>query len=170
MKISIIIPIYNSERTLNKLINSIVNQTYTDYEIILVDDGSKDNSFKLMKELANKNKKIKIFTKINEGPGLTRKYGYEQAQGELLFFIDSDDFLYDNDVLDKIVKLYEENKFEILFFDIIKLVGGEKQRTNAFRNKQLKTGEYNVDELTNYGRSIVAKNFCKRKNEKRVFL
>ena len=89
MKISIIIPIYNSEKTLNKLINSIVNQTFTDYEIILVDDGSKDNSFKLMKELANKNKKIKIFTKKNEGPGLTRKYGYEQAQGELLFFIDN---------------------------------------------------------------------------------
>ena len=93
MKISIIIPIYNSENTIEKLINTILEQTYDDYEIILVDDGSQDNSLDLINKMAKIDKRIRVFSKKNEGPGLARKYGYMQAKGDLLFFIDSDDWL-----------------------------------------------------------------------------
>lgn len=85
MKISIIIPIYNAENTIKKLIETILKQTYNDYEIILVDDGSKDNSLNLIKEIAKKDKRIKVFSKENEGPGLARKYGYLKSSGDLLF-------------------------------------------------------------------------------------
>ena len=74
MKFSIIIPIYNSAKTLERLLKTILKQTYTDYEIILVDDGSTDNSFNIMEEYSIKDNRIKIFKKKNEGPGLTRKY------------------------------------------------------------------------------------------------
>lgn len=147
MKISIIVPVYNSEDTLEKLVNSILIQKYNDYEVILVDDGSTDNTYKLMEKLSIKDNRIKIFTKKNEGPGLTRKYGYNQAEGELLFFMDSDDWLYDDNVLGKIVEIYNNDKFEVLFFDFIMLINGKEQINNAFNNNNLKSGKYSIDKI-----------------------
>lgn len=147
MKISIIVPVYNSEDTLEKLVNSILIQKYNDYEVILVDDGSTDNTYKLMEKLSIKDNRIKIFTKKNEGPGLTRKYGYNQAKGELLFFMDSDDWLYDDNVLGKIVEIYNNDKFEVLFFDFIMLINGKEQINNAFNNNNLKSGKYSIDKI-----------------------
>lgn len=149
IKISIIIPVYNAQNTLKKLLESILSQTYSNYEVIIVDDGSTDKSFEIMKNIANQNTKIKIFSKKNEGPGLTRKFGYNKATGDLMFFLDSDDVLYDENVLSKIVHIYIENKFDILFFNFISINNGKNIISNALRNKISKEGAYNIKKLEN---------------------
>ena len=85
MKFSVVVPVYNAELYLNRLVKSVLDQTFSDFELILVDDGSTDNSFALMKKLQEKDSRIKIFSKENTGPGYTRKYGFEKSSGELLF-------------------------------------------------------------------------------------
>lgn len=90
-KVSLIIPIYNSSKYLKKCINSLVNQTLKDIEIILINDGSKDDSDKIIKEY--KDKRIKYIRKQNEGIGKTRNLGIKEAAGEYIAFVDSDDYL-----------------------------------------------------------------------------
>ena len=89
-KVSLIIPIYNSSKYLKKCINSLVNQTLKDIEIILINDGSKDDSDKIIKEY--KDKRIKYIRKQNEGIGKTRNLGIKEAAGEYIAYVDSDDY------------------------------------------------------------------------------
>ena len=110
MKFSVVVPVYNAELYLNRLVKSVLDQTFSDFELILVDDGSTDNSFALMKKLQEKDSRIKIFSKENTGPGYTRKYGFEKSSGELLFFVDSDDWITTSDVLREINDLFEKNE------------------------------------------------------------
>lgn len=90
-KVSLIVPIYNTQKYLKKCINSLINQTLKDIEIILINDGSTDNSEKIIKEF--KDKRIKYISKENEGIGKTRNLGIEKSTGEYLAFVDSDDYL-----------------------------------------------------------------------------
>lgn len=90
-KVSLIVPIYNSSKYLKKCINSLLNQTLKDIEIILINDGSKDESDKIIKEY--KDKRIKYISKENEGIGKTRNRGIKEATGEYIAFVDSDDYL-----------------------------------------------------------------------------
>lgn len=117
MKISIIIPVFNVERYLPILLNSIENQTYKNYEVILIDDGSKDNSYMIMKDYSKKNNRIKIYQQENSGPGIARKNGYMKASGDLLFFVDSDDKLFNNKVLEKINNIFTNNNIDLLLFE-----------------------------------------------------
>lgn len=91
IKVSLIVPIYNTQKYLKKCIDSLVNQTLKDIEIILINDGSTDNSEKIIKEF--KDKRIKYISKKNEGIGKTRNLGIEKSTGEYLAFVDSDDYL-----------------------------------------------------------------------------
>lgn len=92
-KVSIIVPVYNVEKYLKRCVDSIIEQSYKNLEIILVDDGSKDNSFSICKEYESKDSRVRIFHKENEGLGLTRNYGIEKSTGEYITFVDSDDYL-----------------------------------------------------------------------------
>lgn len=147
MKFSIIIPVYNAEKYINRLIESIIKQTYCDFEIILINDGSTDNSLTLMNELKKQDTRIIVYNCENKGPGLARKFGYEKSSGELLFFIDSDDFLYDEYVLENINNIYINNKFDILFFDYLLKKGNKIIRENAFYNQSYKVGIHNCELL-----------------------
>lgn len=91
MFISIIMPVYNAAETLARSINSIIDQTDPDWELICVDDGSKDNSYEKLLRYAEKDNRIKAFHKDNSGPGLTRNYAIERASGEYIGFLDADD-------------------------------------------------------------------------------
>lgn len=91
--ISIIVPIYNVENYIEKCISSIVNQTYTNIEILLIDDGSTDNSGIICKEWSLKDKRIKYFYKKNGGVCSARNKGLEEAKGEFIGFVDSDDWI-----------------------------------------------------------------------------
>ena len=96
--ISIIIPVYNAEKYIKKCLDSIKRQTYTNYEIIIVDDGSEDSSLKICEKFKNENKSIimKIFTQKNEGPSSARNKGITNAEGDYITFVDSDDYLEEN--------------------------------------------------------------------------
>ncbi|MBR5498054.1 MAG: glycosyltransferase [Clostridia bacterium] len=91
--ISVIVPVYNVEKYINKCIESIVNQTYTNLEIILVDDGSSDNCPDICDEWVKKDSRIKVIHQLNSGGGAARNKGLENANGSLISFIDSDDYL-----------------------------------------------------------------------------
>ncbi len=120
--ISVIIPVYNAERYLNRCINSVVEQTYNNIEIILVNDGSTDNSAKLCDDWLVKNERIKVFHKENGGAGDTRNYGVERATGEYIAFVDSDDVI-DKFYLEHLYYILIENEADISCCDFIEFNG-----------------------------------------------
>lgn len=95
-KISVIVPVYNMERYLEKCVDSILNSTYTEMECILVNDGSKDNSAKICDAYAEKDARVKVIHKENGGLTSARRAGFEQATGEYICFVDSDDYIAEN--------------------------------------------------------------------------
>lgn len=90
-KISIIVPVYNIDIYLEECLESIINQTFSDIEIILIDDGSTDCSLGIMHFFANKDQRVKIYSQLNQGVSVTRNKGILQAQGEYILFVDGDD-------------------------------------------------------------------------------
>ena len=95
-KISIIVPVYNVEQYLERCVESLINQTYKNIEIILVDDGATDNSGQLCDELAQRDPRIVVYHKVNGGLSDARNYGIDKASGDYIGFIDSDDFIDDD--------------------------------------------------------------------------
>lgn len=94
MKLSVIVPVYNVENYIEACIQSLLSQTYDDYEIIIVDDGSKDSSIARAHEMTKNIDKVRILTKVNGGLSDARNFGIEHANGEYLAFIDSDDTIH----------------------------------------------------------------------------
>ncbi|MBR4996071.1 MAG: glycosyltransferase family 2 protein [Alistipes sp.] len=92
-KISVIIPVYNTEKYLPHCIDSILAQTYTDFELLLIDDGSKDSSGVICDEYATKDSRVRVFHKENGGVSSARNWGLDNANGEWITFVDSDDYL-----------------------------------------------------------------------------
>lgn len=92
-EISVIVPVYNTEKYLDRCIRSIINQTFSDFELILVDDGSKDNSGFICDEWEKKDSRIKVIHQKNAGAGAARNAGLRVAKGEYIGFIDSDDWI-----------------------------------------------------------------------------
>lgn len=115
-KLSVIVPVYNSEKYLKKCIDSILNQTYTDFEIILVDDGSGDGSGVICDQYAKKSSKIKVIHKENQGLVAARKTGLENANGEYIGFVDSDDYIGEG--------MYEALMNDALKYDVDISIGG----------------------------------------------
>ena len=93
MKVSIIVPVYNTEKYLSKCLDSLINQDFSDYEIIIVNDGSTDNSEDIINDYANKYDNIKTFKKKNGGLSSARNYGLAKAIGKYITFVDSDDYV-----------------------------------------------------------------------------
>lgn len=106
-EISIIVPVYNVEKYLKRCIDSILNQSFTDFELILVDDGSTDNSGKIIDEYTIKDERIKVIHKENGGQGSARNRGLDIAKGNYIGFIDSDDWIH-------------KDMYKILYENIIK--------------------------------------------------
>ena len=110
--ISIIVPVYNVEKYLEKCVKSIIQQTYENIEIILVDDGSKDNSGKICDELEQKDNRIKVIHKENGGLSDARNAGLKIATGKYIGFVDSDDYIQE-DMFETLYKLNKENNSDI---------------------------------------------------------
>ena len=92
-KVSVIIPVYNAEKYLRKCLNSIINQTLKDLEIVCIDDGSTDSSLSILNEYAKKDNRFVILTQENEGHPKARCAGINIAKGEYIGFVDADDFI-----------------------------------------------------------------------------
>ena len=114
-KVTIILPIYNVEKYLDRCINSIINQSYQNLEIILVDDGSLDGCPKLCDQWGKKDKRIKVIHKENEGLGMARNTGINHATGDYICFFDSDDFIDTNTIRD-VLKVVDKTKADIVSF------------------------------------------------------
>ena len=93
LKISVIIPVYNAEKTLHRCGDRILFQTFSDFEVLLIDDGCKDNSGKICDEYAKKDSRVKVIHKVNGGVSSARNMGLDNAKGEWITFIDADDYI-----------------------------------------------------------------------------
>ena len=93
-KISVIVPVYKCEQYIHRCVNSILNQTFSDFELILVDDGSPDNCGEICEEYEKKDFRVKVIHQVNGGQAAARNNGVKEAQGEWLHFVDSDDMIH----------------------------------------------------------------------------
>lgn len=132
--ISVIIPVYNVEKYLHECIDSVLKQTYSNYEIILVDDGSTDSSGKICDEYAA-NAKVMVIHQKNAGLSAARNAGFDASNGEYVYFLDSDDYILPQTLL----TLYKEatsNNSDVVFFDAVSFADGDfKVNQNYIRKK-----------------------------------
>lgn len=124
--VSIIIPVYNVEKYLKKCVNSVVKQTYDKLEIILVDDGSADNSGNMCDKLALKDSRIRVFHKTNGGLSDARNFGIKRANGNFITFIDSDDIVAVN-LIAHLMKLIKEYDADISICDPVHIFSKIKE-------------------------------------------
>lgn len=115
IKVSVVLPIYNVEQYLERCINSVVNQTYTNLEIILVDDGSPDNCPQMCEDWKKRDSRIKVVHKKNAGLGMARNSGIEAATGEYICFFDSDDYVK-RDIIEKCVRIAKSKHADIVIY------------------------------------------------------
>lgn len=140
MKISIIVPVYNVEKYLDQCIQSIIQQTYEDLDIILVDDGSKDQSSTICDQYAVNDQRIKVIHQINKGVSLARNIGLEKATGEYILFVDGDDYYDDLYAIDKLVKSIKKDQVDVLNFQFKKYYEQE-------RSIEKYIGSFNINEF-----------------------
>jgi len=141
VKISVIIPIFNTGKFLNKCLNSLLNQSLTNIEIICVDDGSTDNSLKILKSYENKDERVKVFTQKNNCAGAARNLGISYAKGKYILFVDSDDW-FEEDGFKLLYDKAEQLNVDLLLFDSI-----EHKINNQF--KERKYFNNNEDDFSN---------------------
>lgn len=133
--VSIIIPVYNVEKYLNRCVDSVINQTYKNIEVLLIDDGSSDSCGKMCDDYAKENKNIKSFHKKNGGLSDARNYGLKKAQGQYIYFLDSDDWI-EPKTIEILVKKIESDKADIAVGGI-KTVGDFSSYENLWYNQDL---------------------------------
>ena len=117
MLFSVLIPVYNTSKYLDECIQSVLSQTEKDYEIVLVDDGSTDNSGEICDGYAEQYPFIRVIHKENEGLMMTRRRGFKEANGEYFICLDSDDYLCDNEALAKIKKMIVEKCCDLVIYN-----------------------------------------------------
>ena len=112
-KISVIIPIYNAETYVSRCIESVLDQTYCNWQMILVDDGSKDKSLEICQKYADVDDRISVIHQENAGPGIARNTGIAKASGNYVVFIDSDDYIEKDYFL-----LLSEHDEDVIFINV----------------------------------------------------
>ncbi|HHD2769861.1 TPA: glycosyltransferase, partial [Clostridium perfringens] len=136
MDLSVIIPVYNSEKYLNDCLKSVVNQTIKSKEIIIINDGSTDGSEKIIKNYTNKYEFIKVINKENQGVSLARNDALKVARGEYIAFVDSDDIV-DKNMFNEMVTLAKENGADIIECDYQRFKEDEEITYNYENSKDI---------------------------------
>lgn len=132
-KVSIIVPIYNGENVIERCVDSILAQDYKDIEVLLIDDGSKDNSFKVIEECAKKDERIVAIHKENGGVSSTRNLALSKATGDYIQFIDVDDWLpFDSTKL--MVRAIEDNKADMVIADFYRVVEDKTSKKGSIKD------------------------------------
>ena len=117
MRISVIVPVYNVANYLRYCLDSILNQDYHDFEVLLIDDGSTDSSSQICLEYEECDRRFRYYRKENGGLSSARNYGIREASGEWLVFIDSDDFWFSKDCLSNLSRLIQQHSVDIIRFE-----------------------------------------------------
>lgn len=115
-KVSIIIPVYNAAKTISRCLDSIIANNYNNYEVIIVDDGSTDCSDEVIKKYAEQNNRIHLLKQSNKGPSAARNLALRQSTGDIICFVDSDDYVSD-DYLSSITQAFDENEADVVFME-----------------------------------------------------
>lgn len=134
MLISIIIPVYNKEKYLDECIKSVVNQDYKDIEIIIINDGSQDNSENIIKQWISKDSRIRYLTQENKGVASARNKGISMANGKYLFFLDADDLLKENAIL-TLVNCAEQTEADIITANFFEKIEDKIIKKPSFSNQ-----------------------------------
>ncbi len=156
--VSIIVPIYNTEKYLKRCINSILSQSFKDFELLLIDDGSTDGSLEIMKEYKEYDKRVRIFSNKNQGPALTRNFGIDMAKSNYLMFIDSDDYI-DQGYIADYFKAVSQSNVDIAIGGYKRVIG--EKTTYTLRLKQ---GEFSKYVVTGPVCRIIKKEFLNYNN------
>lgn len=137
--ISIITPVYNSEEYLDECIESVLNQTYNNIELILINDGSTDHSLEVCQKWAQKDSRIVLINKKNEGAAIARNRGLDLANGELIGFVDHDDVI-DKDMYQIMYDAMEEKNTDIVMCNSYSLIDGEKRKRSYLGYEEFEAG------------------------------
>ncbi len=166
-KISLVVPIYGVEKYIQKFAESALNQTYQNLQFVFVNDGCKDHSMDILKDVIEKKfsyrkTDIIIINKENEGLPIARKVGIEAAEGEYILFADSDDWLEQNAV-EKIVTTAESTNADIVYFDLIKEYKNKRsvKKEKEYTEKTKELWIENIFNYTSYGYGVTK---CFRKS------
>ncbi len=116
-ELSIVVPVYNVDKYLTKCLESLINQTFENFEVICINDGSTDKSLEILNEFQKKDNRIKVFSQLNSGLGAARNAGMNKARGKYIGFIDSDDFA-DSTLFEKAIKSAKENDSDVVIFNV----------------------------------------------------
>lgn len=157
-KLSIVIPVYNCEKYINRCIDSIINQTYKNFDLILVNDGSKDNSLKIIKEYEKRYDFIRVIDQKNSGPAIARNTGLKESKTPFIMFIDSDDYIDEN-------HLSEYMNYSNGDYDVV--IGGYKKTSDnriIFTRKLDINGEFSKYIVTGPYCHLYKKEFLEKNN------
>lgn len=146
MKVSVIVPVYNVENYLEQCLYSLVNQTLKEIEIIIINDGSTDNSQNIIDEYKKNNLNIKSFTQKNKGQATARNLGLKYCVGDYITYVDGDDYI-ELDMLEKLYKEVAGKKYDIVISDIIKEENG---KSYIFKNYWKVKKEINKNFMTSH--------------------
>lgn len=132
MKLSIVIPVYQVADTLSRCVESVLNQSFSDYEMILIDDGSTDGSSQICDDYASNDKRVQVIHQQNGGLSSARNAGLRVAQGDYITFIDSDDFIGENTLSILMTRLEAHPDYDILEYPVLWHYGSDEQRLLKF--------------------------------------
>lgn len=144
VKVSIIVPVYNVEKYVERCLESLINQTYKNIEIIIVVDGATDNSLEICRKYEKRDYRIQIITKQNEGLGFARNTGLEYVTGKYVLFVDSDDYVESN-LVEEVCKIAEKGNYDFIRFHNYRedLITGNK----SVRKTPLSEGDYDKNKI-----------------------
>ena len=151
--ISIIIPVYNVVEWLDQCMDSVINQTFTDFEVLLIDDGSTDGSDLKCDDWFQKDKRIRVFHKKHEGVWISRNFGIQKAEGKYLAFVDSDDWI-DKQYIEKLYDRARKTDADIVGCDFWRFNNQTKEK--SYRASYGHMGkEYSLQENIIYGEFVM---------------
>ncbi|MDR4508578.1 MAG: glycosyltransferase [Candidatus Brocadiaceae bacterium] len=142
IEISIVVPVYNKEKYIYECIDSILSQTFNNFELILIDDGSPDNCGQICDEYSKKDDRIIVIHQQNKGHSCARNTGIHASKGKHLMFVDADDYLYDLDVLRVMVDDMMKNDSDIVIGEILS-IGLDGEKTLTYSNVDIDFKQYN---------------------------
>ncbi|MFT0202650.1 glycosyltransferase [Bacteroides thetaiotaomicron] len=134
IKVSVVIPVYNTEKYVREAVESIMNQTLRELEIIIINDGSTDNSLQVVEELAAADSRIQVYSQANQGGSVARNAGIARAYGKYIYFMDSDDLL-EKETIDLCYRKCEEEQLDFVFFDAETFIDGNVENAPALSYK-----------------------------------
>lgn len=145
--ISIIVPVYNTENYLEKCLYSLVNQTYKNIEIIIIDDGSPDNSMNIIQKFVLADNRVKVISQKNQGLSGARNTGMNNTNGDYIMFIDSDDWI-EIDTCEKAINASEKYNADVVFWSYIKEFSDSQKDNYLFDKTEIIWSEKNINQLS----------------------